>query len=52
MLTVNQLNNYLFFLITAKCNAAVEVSQFLPEAVCNASVQTEIQVAQRSIKVA
>lgn len=49
MLTVNQLNNYPFFLITAKCNAAVEVLQ---EAVCNASVQTEMQVAQRSIKVA
>ena len=32
MLTVNQLNNYTFFLITAKCNAAVEVSQFLQEA--------------------
>lgn len=52
MLTVNQLNNYPFFLITAKCNAAVEVSQFLHKAVCNASVQTEMQVAQRSIKVA
>lgn len=45
MLTVNQLNNYPFFL-TAKCNAEVEVSHFLHEAVCNASMQTEIQVAQ------